>query len=122
MPEGVPSPALWPHPFTVLGSRLLSSKRGENYISFHQFREVTKTNDSSGEKALRTMVQMAGVTQAHIMRTLIPTLAAGEGSMRLSTAFQTSMVSMSDTLRENPQNPHETRKGAVFITDLATVL
>lgn len=121
MPEGVPSPVLW-HPFTLLGSRLLSSKRGENYISFHQFREVAKTNDSSGEKALRTMVQMAGVTQAHIMRTLIPTLAAGEGSMRLSTAFQTSTVSMSDTQRENPQNPHETRKGAVFITDLATVL
>lgn len=83
---------------------------------------MAKTNDSSGEKALRTLVQMAGVTQAHIMRTPIPTLVAGEESMCLSTVFQTCTVSMSDTQRENPQNPHESGKGAVFITDLATVL
>lgn len=70
-------------------------KRGNNYIFFHQFREVAKTNDSAEEKASRATVQMAGVTQAPIMRTLIPTLAASEGNAHLNTLFKTSTASMS---------------------------
>lgn len=68
------------------------------------------------------MVQIAGVTQAPIMRTLIPTLKTVEGCMRLSSVSNAHSFNVRHTERENPQNPHETREGEVFITDLPTVL
>lgn len=52
------------------------------------------------------MVQIAGVTQAPIMRTLIPTLKTVEGCMRLSTVFQMLTVSMSDTQRGKTHKTH----------------
>lgn len=70
-------------------------EKRNNCISFLQFREVAKTNDSAEEKALRAAGQMAGVTQAPIMRTLIPTLAASDGNAHLNTLFKTSTASMS---------------------------